>query len=139
MVSYSMNNPAWWNEEKHGSAWARVKDALRRDWEQTKSDLTRGRKGADLNQDVGDTVRQAAGKDATAGMTTRTDEWTRVEPGYRYGFGASQQYADKEWNPSFEGKLRQEWDDLKSGRTWDEMKDHVRRGWDAARNRPRTI
>lgn len=135
MVSYSMNNPVWWNEEKHGSAWMRVKDALRRDWEQTKSDLTRGRKGVDTDQNVKDTVRQAVGKDAT----TSKDDWTRVEPGYRYGYGASTQYSDKEWNPGIEGKLRQEWDDLKSGRTWDEMKDHIRRGWDAARNRPRTI
>lgn len=39
----------------------KVKEALKRDWEQTKHDITR--KGPDLDQDVGDTVKQAAGKE----------------------------------------------------------------------------
>ena len=39
-----------------------VKEALERDLEQTKSDLTGDRAGKDLDQDVDDTVRQAAGK-----------------------------------------------------------------------------
>jgi uncharacterized protein YegP (UPF0339 family) len=43
---------------KSGSAAGR---ALKRDWEQTKSDLP-GLKGKDINQDVGDTLEQAAGK-----------------------------------------------------------------------------
>jgi hypothetical protein len=40
----------------------RAKDALERDWEQTKSDLP-GVEGKDLDQDVDDTVKQAAGKE----------------------------------------------------------------------------
>ena len=43
-------------EEKTGPG-----DALKRDWEQTKSDMP-GMKGQELDQDVPDTVRQAAGK-----------------------------------------------------------------------------
>jgi len=39
-----------------------VRRALKRDAEQTKHDLTRGRKGRDLDQDVDDTVAQAVGK-----------------------------------------------------------------------------
>ena len=39
-----------------------VKDALKNDWEQTKSDAP-GLEGKDLDQDVDDTVRQAAGKE----------------------------------------------------------------------------
>ena len=39
----------------------KVKEALKRDLEQTKRDITR--KGTDLNQDVGDTIRQATGKE----------------------------------------------------------------------------
>ncbi len=39
-----------------------VKRAMKRDVEQTKNDLTRGRKGRDLDQDVRDTVEQATGK-----------------------------------------------------------------------------
>ena len=38
----------------------RIGDALARDWEQTKSDLP-GLDGEDLDQDVDDTVKQAAG------------------------------------------------------------------------------
>jgi hypothetical protein len=40
----------------------KVGKAMSRDADQTKNDLTRGRKGRDLNQGVGDTVKQAAGK-----------------------------------------------------------------------------
>ena len=47
------------NEKRDGQA----KEAIKRDWEQTKSDLTGGKKGEDLDQDVGDTVKQAAGKE----------------------------------------------------------------------------
>ena len=43
-----------------------VKDALKNDWEQTKSDLP-GLEGKDLDQDVDDTVKQAAGKEPTDG------------------------------------------------------------------------
>jgi hypothetical protein len=41
-----------------------VGEALERDWEQTKSDLP-GLEGKDLDQDVDDTVKQAAGKEPT--------------------------------------------------------------------------
>ncbi len=40
-----------------------AKEALQRDWEQTKSDIP-GLDGTDLDQDVSDTVKQATGKDA---------------------------------------------------------------------------
>ena len=39
-----------------------VKDALKNDWEQTKNDLP-GMDGKDKDQDVDDTLKQAAGKD----------------------------------------------------------------------------
>lgn len=38
-----------------------MKEALRRDWEQTRNDLSGGRAGKDLNQNLDDTVAQAAG------------------------------------------------------------------------------
>lgn len=132
-----MNKPKWWNQE-HDSAWDRVKDAMKRDWEQTKSDLTRGRKGRDLDQDVGDTVKQAAGKDPVPPMTSKNPpdvddkDWKRVEEDYRYGVGARHYYGDQhsDWDDRLESKLREEWGDLKNGRTWDEVKSSVRRGWD---------
>jgi hypothetical protein len=48
----------------HNKDDSNVKEALERDWEQTKSDVTGDRKGQDLDQDVDDTVGQAAGKEA---------------------------------------------------------------------------
>jgi hypothetical protein len=51
----------------------RAKDALERDWEQTKSDLP-GLEGKDLDQDVDDTVKQAAGKEPIpSGSTPNPD------------------------------------------------------------------
>lgn len=55
-------SPAWW-QPQHESGWDRVKAALHRDWEQTKADFSGEKRGADLNQHVGDTVRQALGKE----------------------------------------------------------------------------
>ncbi|MDQ3333733.1 MAG: hypothetical protein M4D80_01005 [Myxococcota bacterium] len=128
------NKPSWWKPE-HDSAWDRVKDAMKRDWEQTKSDLTGGRKGTDLDQDVGDTVKQAAGKDPVPPMSQKTpdDDWNRVEDDHRYGVGARSQHGDTDWDDKVESKLKEEWSDLKTGRTWDEVKSSVRRGWDRAR------
>lgn len=40
-----------------------IKEALERDLEQTKSDLTGDRKGQDLDQDVDNTLKQATGND----------------------------------------------------------------------------
>lgn len=40
----------------------KAKEALKRDWEQTKHDISK-KKGAELNQDVGDTIKQATGKE----------------------------------------------------------------------------
>jgi hypothetical protein len=47
----------------------RAKDALDRDWEQTKSDLP-GLEGRDLDQDVDDTVKQATGDEPIPGKRT---------------------------------------------------------------------
>jgi len=49
-------------DNKDGS----VKDALANDWEQTKSDLP-GLDGKDKDQDVDDTLKQAAGKEPADG------------------------------------------------------------------------
>lgn len=220
--------PQWWTD-KHTSTWDRVKEALRRDWEQTKADLSSS-DAADLNQNIGDTVKQAAGTQPLPppSMKTRPDDpqdaakrvekelkdrgkaqekvvaaqtdmaveqvraqgkiaseqqaareeisdvqrkagekiaevqqkagekiaeaqqkvgekmieardWSQVEAAVRYGYGARTQYADAPgWDTQLEGRLRQEWMQLKSPSTWEEMRPHVRRGWDAA-TRNRTV
>lgn len=123
-------NPSWWNNT-HDSAWDRVKAAFKRDWEQTKADLSS--KGRDLDQNAADTLKQAAGKDPVppANVPNRKeDTWEDVEPSYRYGVGARSQHGNSDWDDRVESKLREEWTDLKSGRTWDEAKGWVRRAWD---------
>lgn len=136
------NQPKWWNKE-HDSAWERVKAALKADWEQTKYDLTRHRKGQDLDQDAGDTIKQAAGKQAAPVVSSTSrdarpdevgkgDDWSYVEEHHAYGVGARRHYGrdHADWDDRLESKLREEWNDLRSGRTWDEVKSSVRRGWD---------
>jgi hypothetical protein len=130
-----MANPKWWNEEHEGT-WSRVKAAMKRDWEQTKADVSS--KGHDLDQDVGDTVKQAMGKEPIPPMNRPNkdaDDWDTAEEGVRYGVGARSQYgADHtDWDDRLEGKLKEEWRDMKSGRTWDEVRSSVRRGWDRVR------
>lgn len=131
------SNPAWWNDERT-STWDRVKEALARDWEQTKHDFSKS-SGQELNQDVGDTINQATGKEPLpppGQPTPETRNWADAEPAVRYGYGASEHYqADSAWDDSVEGKLRGEWDDLKSGRTWEQAKSQVRYGWERARDK----
>ncbi len=64
------NKPQWWTD-KHTSTWDRVKEALRRDWEQTKSDFS-ATDANDLNQEVGDTLKQAAGSAPIPPPTVQT-------------------------------------------------------------------
>lgn len=136
----SDKNPQWWTNE-HSSTWDRVKAAFKRDWEQTKADFSSSA-GRDIGQDVGDTVKQAAGKQAIPPLSQPNPDdasrsWERDEPALRYGYGARSHYQSShaDWDDRLESKLKEEWNDLKSGRTWDEVKSSVRRGWDNARQK----
>ncbi len=113
--------PAWWSND-YDSAWDRVKDAFRRDWEQTKHDF--GGNAPDLNQNVGDTVSQAAGKQPIpAGNVPNYDE---NEPAFRYGYGARMHYGERypEWNDDLDRQLQADWPE-----DWDNSREQVRRGW----------
>lgn len=129
------NRPAWWND-RYDSAWERVKGALTRDLEQTKRDFGSDR-SAELNQDVGDTLKQAMGKEPIPPKGVPNppdpDEWAG---GARYGYGAG--LADDwrthaAWGDELEGSLRRDWDSMKSGRSWDQVRDRVRTGFERAR------
>ncbi len=167
-------SPTWW-EDSHESGWQRARSAMRRDWDQTKSDFTAGRKGADLNQNVGDTVAQALGKKAIPGpntpnpmtpqesmrhvrnaakrmdheaerwakdaekaidktLTEKTAEahrWEDAERPIRYGYGAASYYGVA-WSDDTERRLRAEWTGLHPEEPWEDVRIHVRRGWDEA-------
>lgn len=131
--------PTWWNE-KNDTAWERTKEALHRDWEQTKADLG-GKTGRELEQDVADTVKQAAGKDiipprdtANAPGGTPRHDWEYHQQSIRFGVGARTQYGTQypTWDDSLEAQLSKDWnhsDNSLAGR-WDEVKVSVRRGYE---------
>jgi hypothetical protein len=94
------NRPTWYKDE-HDQSWDRVKTAFRNDWEQTKHDF--GSKAArDLDQDVTDTVKQAAGSD---------DGFDNHEPAFRFGHAAQTQYRTQypTWNNDLDQRLRQDY------------------------------
>lgn len=142
-ISRTSWRPAWWKEETHGSAWDRVKEALHRDWEQTKKDFHLG--GHELNQDVKDTVRQATGKQGippNEGINPPKviGDWDDVELPMGYGYSARQEYgaSHTEWDEDLEQKLSNEWERNMDGdnrrRPFHEVKDLVREGYERARS-----
>lgn len=130
--------PRWWRPE-HTSAWERVKEALRRDWEQTKADFSNDA-GHELNQDLVDTVKQATGVEEIPPRNmpnpelTDVQSWELSEPAVRYGFSARTQYqATDKWDDKLESTLQHEWEGFRTGRTWMQVRNDVRRGWEYAR------
>jgi hypothetical protein len=123
--------PAWWTANET-STWDRMKTALQRDWEQTKNDFS-SKSGKDLNQDVGDTVKQAAGKEAIPAPSTPNPAGTwSDEAAVRYGYGAgiSSAYgAHKVWDNDFESKLQKDWETTNPDRPWRDVRDASRFGW----------
>jgi hypothetical protein len=111
-------DPSWWNNT-HSSAWDRTKEALHRDWEQTKADVSKG--GHELNQDVGDTVKQSAGKQA-------------IPPGNTPNPPTDKHYGAQPWNSELEGKLRKDWVQSGNESAWDRVKAAVRRGWESVKS-----
>lgn len=137
------DQPAWWNEG-HASAWDRVKEAMRRDWEQTKQDLhIKG--GHELNQGVNDTVKQASGKETIPSndrpnppkVIGDASEWNDVELPHQYGFAAKEKYGSSHtaWTRDLEDTLKTDWEKTKSAtaRGWDDVKGSVRRGYEFKR------
>ncbi len=140
--------PKWWTEETHGSAWGKVKEAMKRDWEQTKADFNAG--GRELNQDVDDTLKQAAGAEvipprsqpnAPGGTDVKkgpTFSWDDAEPPMAFGYGARQQFGAQhtDWNENLEKQLQNDWESTSgtNGRKWNEVQPMVRRGYDRARS-----
>jgi len=128
-TAHKHKDPQWWTDE-HESAWDRVKLAMHRDWDQTKHDF--GAHEPDTDQDVNNTVKQAAGKEPIPPRGEPTYE--DLEPAYRLGYGARRQYGHKypKWNNDVESHLKREWDTLAPERrqTWMQDRAAIRRGWE---------
>mgnify|MGYP000235766646 CR=1 FL=1 len=96
------NNTANWYSKEHDSAWENVKNAFKNDWEQTKNDF--GADSArDLNQDVDDTVKQAAGAD---------NAFENKEQAFRFGYAARQNFGSQhpQWNSELENQIRNDYE-----------------------------
>ncbi len=131
--------PQWWNNN-YEMSWGRVKEAIRRDLEQTKHDLNMG--GHELNQGVTDTVAQASGEEAIPDINHANPAhvlgtWDQAQLPIGFGYGARLHYGAKHpaWSPAIESTLRAEWDaaHIATGRTWDEVKQNVRCGYESTR------
>jgi hypothetical protein len=125
------DQPGWWTTHE-ASAWGRAKEALRRDWEQTKYDF--GLEfGQDLHQELKDTVRQVVGSEPIPPphVANATDAWSD-EAAVRYGYGAglSPNYRDySSWSHDLESQLKKDWEAMDSHRPWEDVRMAVRYGW----------
>ncbi len=112
------------------SAWERTKAAFKRDWDQTKHDM--GGDEPDTDQDVNDTLKQAAGKEPIPPRGQPTYE--EVEPAYRFGFGARSYYGEdhSEWDSELEAKLQKDWRASYPARAdkWTDDVAAIRYGWE---------
>jgi hypothetical protein len=129
MKNKTISNPKWWSQS-HESAWDRVKAAFRRDWDQTKHDF--GGDEPDTDQDVNDTIAQAAGKEEIPPRGVPTYE--EAERAYRLGYGARAQYGKRysSWNDDLENELRRDWGDMdeETREDWPRYRSAVRQAWE---------
>jgi hypothetical protein len=130
-----MNRPSWWTQA-HGDAWERAKEALHRDWDQTKHDLHLG--GHELNQDIDHTVAQAAGQERlpaidAANRPVVIGRWEDVDPAIGFGYAARAYYGSRHptWSVALEMELQKDWKDASV--PWQDVKNYVRHGYEARR------
>ena len=123
----SYNNPKWWTKD-NDSAWERTKAAFKRDWDQTKHDF--GGKEPDTNQNVNDTVKQAAGKEPIP--PRREPNYEDVEPALRFGYGAKSHYRTQysKWDSDVENRLKEDWTSANPDADWDTDREAIHRAWD---------
>ena len=92
-----MAHRAEWHTPEHDNAWERVKAAFKNDWEQTRHDFGSDR-ARDLDQDVDDTVKQAAGTG---------DRFENREQAFRFGYAARREFGDSHdrWDDELDQQL----------------------------------
>jgi hypothetical protein len=93
-----MTKRASWHTADHDNMWNRVKNALKNDWEQTKSDFG-SKKARDMDQDVDDTVKQAAGS---------RNAFENHEQALRFGHAARRNFGKEHpsWSDALDRRLR---------------------------------
>jgi hypothetical protein len=124
--------PTFWTE-KQATAWDRIKEALRRDWMQTRYHLgIQG--GAELRQTATDTLAQAAGISPLPNGAEVGLDWDLARHAIRLGHGSATFWvSDASWNDEVEARVRAEWSGLANGIAWEQAMPLVRYGWDQGR------
>jgi hypothetical protein len=131
------DRPNWWTDQ-HATGWERIREAVRRDWEQTKHDVSQ-KSGHQLNQDVGDTVKQAIGKESIPGNTAPNPpriigDWEDIEQPISFGYAASQVYGSQhpKWDSEVEGLLKRDWEmtHAPADQNWGDAKHWIRQGYE---------
>lgn len=131
--------PTWW-DDTHMSAWDRVREAMKRDWEQTKHDFGM-KSGHYLHQSAEDTVKQVNGTERIPAPEqpnppTVWGDWNDIELPVGYGYSAQARArasgAPSPWNSDVDAALRLEWETgpVRSERPWNEVQRFVRHGYE---------
>ncbi len=129
-----MNQPQWFTPGD-ATAWDRAKEALRRDWDQTKHDLRIG--GHELNQNLEDTVAQTEGREAIPPIDRPNPpkvvgRWEDAEVAIGFGYACRTHYGERypKWNSALETVLEADW---KGEQPWKSVKHYVRHGYEIPR------
>jgi len=127
--------PTWWTEA-HTSSWGQVKEALRRDWIQTRYDLHAG--GHELNQNAMDTLGQTVGETAmpaidVANPPTVIGRWEDAEVAIGFGYAARTHYGDRyaTWSSELARQLESDWKGAST--PWKKVEGLVRHGYEVPR------
>jgi len=133
----SMTKPSWWTDA-HSVTWDNVKDALHRDWDQTRRDLHLG--GHELNQTAGHTMAQATGAEPAppndvANPPVVIGRWEDSETAIGFGYAARMHYGERypDWSPELARQLARDW--KSDSMPWKTFEIYVHHGYDA-RTRP---
>lgn len=128
-------NPPRWYTPADASTWERVKEALARDWDQTKHDLSLG--GHELNQKFTDTAQQVGGSKAIPPNDVLNPprvvaRWEDAESWIGFGYACRTHYGAEYsgWCSNLESRIRHDW---RGEEPWQDVKLYVRHGYEVPR------
>jgi hypothetical protein len=112
-IRIAMKMPSWWTDDVVRD-WQQAREAVRRDWAQTRHDLHLG--GHELNQDMGHTLGQAAGAEAIPAIDVANRPeviatWEDAEVAIGFGYAARTYYGHlhPSWTSELGHKLAKQW------------------------------
>jgi hypothetical protein len=108
----TLERPSWWTDELSGD-WEQVREAARRDWEQTQEEAI---------------PRTPPAPEPVLG------DWAEVEPPIAFGYAASRVFGTTHphWDPEIEARLRRDWDSTHepADQNWGDAKAWIRQGYE---------